>query len=1021
LVKCKLKIEGILKMKKIFTLVIVLLSLIQLSGQISSPQHFANQNTNLNNDESSLVKAVNGDLLMFWIPTFDSKIYYSRSTNNGLSWNQSEIAALNIQRDNLSRADLSTLVLSNGRILLSYKAFITVSPYGHHKVYVLKYSDDNGLSWSDPYLLPTTAGPAGYNQFYLSSLSLTSDGKAAFVFSTWVTSSAAVKGIKVIYSQNGTDWTPVSTIDSEGKYGTIVSSGSSKDLLLYEDLYQGSSAIFKRTTTDGGQTWSNREILIYDSTDLSRSRAISNSNNNIWIYYLKKNNTSFSGVYQSEICFIRSTDSGNNWFEPDYFTNYAGIDSNHNVTVLNNQPLLSFTTSRKFSINQNYMQIYYGTEPDVSTPPYVHRFIQSPDSVMASQPVNIKAFADDNIGINSVEIIIIKNNSVLDTLTMFDDGMHNDSLANDNIYGINLSGFNPGDGVLYHFLLYDNEMNIAGFKGGEINIPLDFYINGYRMDINRFKVPFNHNGVIADVNINGQQYGWYDESVILFSGGFWLSGKIGDTIWGSSVASASRLQDYQPGIVGTSPNDPKNQLYLVKASDPHFGESWQNYSYAVQLGAKFYDGNNDGIYNPVDLNGNGIWDLNEDRPDMLGDVTLWCVYNDGVPGNLRRFNNMYPLGVEIKQTVFALGENLTGPIENMFFVRYIINNTGTVLSEIDSVVFTGWADPDLGDAFDDIVGSDTLLNAGYLYNSGSDGDYGVNPPAIAIAILQGGLTYIPGETFIDNNNNDIYDPGIDIPLDTAYNNNGLFLGSSIFPGAKNTTLSSFVHYLASHASLGDPNTVTDLRNYSMGLHRSGYIIDPCTWYLGTVLGGVDCSQVNPFYWYSGDPVTQTGWINIFPTDQRIVTNTGMFKLKANEPVELWLAYVVGRGVDSLDSVTRMKEHVQYAHRYYKSNFTYLPSDVADEIIIPGKFELYQNYPNPFNPSTIIRYQIPDAGFLTLKLYDVLGREVTTLVNEFKQAGRYEVEFDGSNYASGVYFYKIQTGEFVLTNKMIMIK
>ena len=1015
-------------MKNIYTLVIVLLSLIQLSGQISSPQHFANQNTNLNNDESSLVQAANGDLLMFWIPRFDSKIYYSRSSNNGLSWNQSEIAAENIQRDDLSRADLSTLVLSNGRILLSYKAFITVLPYAHHKVYVLKYSDDNGLSWSEPYLLPTTAGPAGYNQFYLSSLSLTSAGKAAFVFSTRVSSTAFAKGVKVIYSQNGTDWTPVSTIDSEGKYGTIVSSGSSKDLLLYEDLYQGTSAIFKRTTTDGGQTWSNREILIYDSTDLSRSRAISNSNNNIWIYYLKKKNTSFSGIYQSDICFIRSTDSGNNWSEPDYFTNYAGIDSNHNVTVLNNQPLLSFTTSRKFNINQNYMQIYYGAEPDISTPPYLHKFIQSPDSVLANQPINIKAFADDNIGINSVEIIITKNYTVLDTLTMFDDGMHNDSLANDNIYGIELSGFSPGDGVLYNFLLYDNEMNIAGFKGGEINIPLDFYVNGYRMDINRFKVPFDHNGVIADVNVNGSSGGLYDESTVLFSGGFYLSGKVGNTVWAAAQATAVRVQDFQAGVVGSSPNDPKNQLYVVKASDLPFGESWQNYKYAVQLGAYFYDGNNDGIYDPVDLNGNGIWDLNEDRPDMLGDVTLWCVYNDGVPGNLRRFTNMYPLGVEIKQTVFALGENLTGPIENMFFVRYIINNTGSVAQEIDSVFFGGWADPDIGDYNDDIGGCDTLINTGYAYNSGIDQNYGNNPPSIGITLLQGNIEYIPGVTFIDNNSNGIYDPGLDNPIDTAFVNNGLFIGSQVYPGARNQNMSSFMNLVKYFYGVASPNSEFDLRYHTMGLNSDGQLLDPCTFELGEVRGGVDCNSVNPAFMFSGDPVSDIGWICSYPNDLRILNNSGPFKLKANEPVELWFAYVVGRGVDSLNSVTRMKEHVQYAHQYYKSNFTYLPSDVEDEIIIPGKFELYQNYPNPFNPSTKIRYQIPEAGLVSIKIFDILGREVKTLVNEFKSAGRYEIEFDGSALASGIYFYQLkalpfgrQAGNYFTTKKMTLIK
>ena len=278
---------------------------------------------------------------------------------------------------------------------------------------------------------------------------------------------------------------------------------------------------------------------------------------------------------------------------------------------------------------------------------------------------------------------------------------------------------------------------------------------------------------------------------------------------------------------------------------------------------------------------------------------LWCVFNDGVPSELRRFSNMYPLGLEIKQTVFALGENLTGPIENMFFIRYIITNIGTVVQEIDSVFFTGWSDPDLGDAYDDLTASDTLLNTGYLYNKGEDDYYGINPPAIGISLLQGALSYIPGQTFDDMNGNEIFDPGIDAPLDTAFINNGLFIGSNSFPGATNQHMSSYVSNIRYTWEFLDPDIAVEARYYSMGYNRYGELVDPCTFILGDVRGGVDCNLVNPIYIFSGDPVNNSGWINSISADQRILVNTGPFKLKANEPVELWFAYVVGRGVDSL--------------------------------------------------------------------------------------------------------------------------
>ena len=81
----------------------------------------------------------------------------------------------------------------------------------------------------------------------------------------------------------------------------------------------------------------------------------------------------------------------------------------------------------------------------------------------------------------------------------------------------------------------------------------------------------------------------------------------------------------------------------------------------------------------------------------------------------------------------------------------------------------------------------------------------------------------------------------------------------------------------------------------------------------------------------------------------------------------------------------------------------------------------RNYPNPFNPSTKINWQSPVSGWQTLKVYDVLGNEVATLVNEYRKAGNYEINFDASKLSSGVYCYQLRTGEFVETKKMILVK
>ena len=89
--------------------------------------------------------------------------------------------------------------------------------------------------------------------------------------------------------------------------------------------------------------------------------------------------------------------------------------------------------------------------------------------------------------------------------------------------------------------------------------------------------------------------------------------------------------------------------------------------------------------------------------------------------------------------------------------------------------------------------------------------------------------------------------------------------------------------------------------------------------------------------------------------------------------------------------------------------------------IPYRFALEQNYPNPFNPSTIINYQLAMNSHVTLKVYDILGREVATLVNEEKPAGSYSVQWNAGGVASGVYFYKLEAGSFSATRRLMLIK
>lgn len=141
-----------------------------------------------------------------------------------------------------------------------------------------------------------------------------------------------------------------------------------------------------------------------------------------------------------------------------------------------------------------------------------------------------------------------------------------------------------------------------------------------------------------------------------------------------------------------------------------------------------------------------------------------------------------------------------------------------------------------------------------------------------------------------------------------------------------------------------------------------------------------------------------------------------------------VGFVEGRGTttEAQNYLFRDKDLLSgnYTYRLKQTDFdgSFAYSDEVEiEISQPNVFYLGQNYPNPFNPSTNIKYSIPADGNVTLKIYDILGEEVSTLVNEFQQAGTFDVVFDGSNLSSGVYYYQLTSGELTSTKKMMLTK
>jgi len=140
---------------------------------------------------------------------------------------------------------------------------------------------------------------------------------------------------------------------------------------------------------------------------------------------------------------------------------------------------------------------------------------------------------------------------------------------------------------------------------------------------------------------------------------------------------------------------------------------------------------------------------------------------------------------------------------------------------------------------------------------------------------------------------------------------------------------------------------------------------------------------------------------------------GTYEATITAPVAMGYDTVSAVVISGTDSVSIFwKPIIYYAN----------PVSISDKPISPNEYYLYQNSPNPFNPSTIIKYQIPEAGFVSLKIFDIVGNEVATLVNQKENAGTHEVEFSAKGLsASGVYFYKMQVNDFVNSKKMILLK
>jgi hypothetical protein len=249
------------------------------------------------------------------------------------------------------------------------------------------------------------------------------------------------------------------------------------------------------------------------------------------------------------------------------------------------------------------------------------------------------------------------------------------------------------------------------------------------------------------------------------------------------------------------------------------------------------------------VNGSGM-------PLLIGKQTLFSVYND-LDVSRHHFGSL-PLGAEVQQTIYGYGG--AGSLSNTLFIKFKIVNRSAALW--DSTYATLWSDPDIGDATDDLVGSDVNRDLGFAYNGNPvDAIYGSTPPSI-------------GEVFLK----------------------GTGAGKS---------LRSFGYFASGGGpGLTDPSNANQLYDFIKGLKGDGSsFVDPTT-------------HAPTLYPLNGDPVAITGWNDASPSDRRMLINSAPFSLAPGESKEIEFAIVVGQGTNNINSISQLRNAVDNVHLLY---------------------------------------------------------------------------------------------------------
>lgn len=506
---------------------------------------------------------------------------------------------------------------------------------------------------------------------------------------------------------------------------------------------------------------------------------------------------------------------------------------------------------------------------------------------------------------------------------------------------------------------------------------------------------------VIDQNMNLQNHaGLYwpkntgDNHTACFTAGLCLAGFVNGQLAQSMV---SYKGEFTPGYIVNNQAQTSSDFkyYSVKTGDTIFNNpDYANWYKMVPYGAPFIDVNNNGIYD------NGI-----DIPGIRNaEQTIFACLTDGFDTSHKVSEGFgggitYPLLIsEVHITGWVY--NIPSLTDIQYIKWEVVNKSQNVW---DKTFFSIVTDPDLGFGYDDLIGCDVNRNLGFCYN-GTDYDqyYGDHPPAFGIRLLKGAVRQYQT------------------------------------PSPDSLKLTSFTHFTDIANSPPPCESDPDGEPYPAYRMMTGVKKDSTPYLDPTIIIGTGTRKTK--FTYPGDPETNTGWTEQKgciqncggdtsnasqvgtnpPGDRRFIMSSGSFnfQIAPNEKQTIVAAQMVARGVNYKNSVTLLKQLSDVASDYY---FLHVIGIQKIGEVVPVKYKLYQNYPNPFNPSTVIKFDIPKSDFVTIDIYDITGKLVSSLMNEYKTSGTYEIKFDAAGLASGVYFCRMSSNAFSDVKRMVFIK